>query len=85
LEKIDWARKIKEEFLHREILFRDFLEALSIMTAVAFVAEKLAHHPNWKIAYNKQVIDLATNHAGGLTKKDFDSGKAIDALLKKHL
>jgi pterin-4a-carbinolamine dehydratase len=41
-----------------EILFKNFIEAFSFMTAVALVAEKSGHHPNWKNVYNKVNIAL---------------------------
>ncbi len=84
LAEIDAAWKVKDEFLHRELLFKDFVEAFSFMTAVALLAEKFAHHPNWKNTYNKLTIDLCTHDADGITTKDFDLAKAIDKLFKKY-
>ena len=84
LTEIDTAWKVKGEFLHREFLFKDFVEAFSFMTAVALLAEKAAHHPNWKNTYNKVTIDLSTHDADGITAKDFDLAKAIDKLLNRY-
>ena len=83
LKEVEVAWKIKEGFLRREFVFKDFVEAFSFMTSVALVAEKSAHHPNWKNAYNKVTIDLNTHDADGLTNKDFDLAKAIDKQYKK--
>ena len=83
LTEIEAAWKIKEGFLRREFVFKDFVEAFSFMTSVALVAEKSAHHPNWKNAYNKVTIDLNTHDADGITNKDFDLAKAIDKQYKK--
>ena len=71
LVEIDSAWSIKDNFLHREFLFKDFVEAFSFMTAVALCAEKSSHHPNWNNVYNKVIIDLNTHDAGGITAKDF--------------
>ena len=84
MPEIDGAWLIKGKFLHRELLFKDFVEAFSFMTAVALVAEKLAHHPNWKNTYNKLIIDLSTHDADGITTKDFDLAKVIDKLLNRY-
>jgi 4a-hydroxytetrahydrobiopterin dehydratase len=81
ITKLDIAWKIKGEFLHREFIFKNFVEAFSFMTAVALLAEKAAHHPNWKNTYNKVTIDLSTHDAEGLTAKDFDLAKAIDTII----
>jgi 4a-hydroxytetrahydrobiopterin dehydratase len=79
----DWI--VKGKFLHRELTFKNFLEAFSFMTAVALVAEKSNHHPNWKNAYNKVSFALNTHDADGITTKDFDLAKAIDKIAEKYL
>lgn len=84
MSEIDTAWLVKGKFLHRELLFKDFVEAFSFMTAVALIAEKAAHHPNWKNAYNKVTIELTTHDADGITTKDFDLAKAIDTLLNRY-
>ena len=84
MSEIDTAWSVKGKFLHRELLFKDFVEAFSFMTAVALVAEKSAHHPNWKNAYNSLTIDLSTHDADGISAKDFDMAKAIDKLLNNY-
>ncbi len=75
----DWM--VKGKFIHREIVFKDFIEAFSFMTQVAFTAEKSGHHPDWKNVYNKVTIDLNTHDVDGITDKDFDLAKAIDKIL----
>jgi len=77
----DW--KVKGKFIHREIVFKNFIEAFSFMTAVALLAEKANHHPDWKNSYNKVTIALSSHDADGITNKDFDLAKAIDKVLIK--
>ena len=75
----DWV--LKGKFIHRELVFKDFIEAFSFMNKVAFLAEKSNHHPNWKNVYNKVNIALNTHEADGLTEKDFNLAQEIDKLL----
>ena len=82
--QIDPAWIQKGKFIHLEVRFKNFIEAFSFMTAVALVAEKHGHHPNWKNVYNKVNIALNTHDADGLTGKDFDLAKAIDRILKNY-
>lgn len=57
--------------LSTEIIFSDFKQAFSFMTAVALEAEKLNHHPDWSNVYNKVHIKLSTHDAGNtVTEKD---------------
>jgi 4a-hydroxytetrahydrobiopterin dehydratase len=67
--------------LHRELRFRDFVEAFGFMARVALLAEKRDHHPEWSNVYDRVVIDLRTHDAGGISQKDFDLATAIDHLL----
>jgi 4a-hydroxytetrahydrobiopterin dehydratase len=65
----DW--EIRDGKLHREFRFDDFVGAFRFMTALALVAEKMDHHPEWFNVYNRVVVDLTTHDAGGISEKDF--------------
>jgi 4a-hydroxytetrahydrobiopterin dehydratase len=82
MKNIDRVWLLKGKFIHREILFKDFIQAFSFMTSVAIIAEKSEHHPNWENVYNKVAIALNTHDADGLTDKDFRLAKKIDHILK---
>jgi 4a-hydroxytetrahydrobiopterin dehydratase len=82
IKDIDSVWLLKGKFIHREILFKDFIQAFSFMTSVAIIAEKSSHHPNWKNVYNKVDITLNTHDADGLTDKDFRLAREIDQILK---
>lgn len=67
--------------LTKTFVFRNFVEAFSFMTRVAFTAEKMEHHPNWTNVYNKVTIHLNTHDAGNVvTEKDRKLAAAIDKL-----
>ncbi len=68
--------------LSRTFKFHDFIEAFGFMTKVAFLAEKMDHHPNWSNVYNTVEICLTTHDAGNtVTAKDRKLAAAIDQLL----
>ena len=66
--------------LHREFRFPDFVRAFAFMSAVALVAEKRDHHPEWSNVYGKVVVDLTTHDAGGITRSDVDLAKTMNEL-----
>lgn len=69
--------------LIREFKFKDFQEAFTFMTRVAFLAEKYNHHPAWHNVYNFLRIELSTHDAGDVvTQKDRQLAIEIDELLK---
>ena len=68
--------------LEREFVFGDFTEAFAFMTRVAFVAERLGHHPDWSNVYNRVSITLTTHDAGNVvTDNDRAMAAAIDELV----
>lgn len=67
--------------LKRSFQFTNFIEAFAFMTKVAFVAEKMNHHPNWSNSYNKVEITLYTHDANNtVTEKDRKLAGEIDKL-----
>ena len=69
--------------LHREVKFKDFVDAFGFMTSLALVAESKNHHPDWSNVYNRVVIDLNTHDAGGVTDLDFELAAAANRLLAR--
>lgn len=68
--------------LAKTFKFKDFIDAFAFMTKVAFLAEKMNHHPFWTNVYNTVSIELSTHDAGNrVTKKDHDLANAIDKLI----
>lgn len=65
--------------LHKTFQFADFAAAMGWMTAVAFEAEALNHHPNWSNVYNRVDVTLWTHDAGGLTELDFSLAAKMNA------
>jgi 4a-hydroxytetrahydrobiopterin dehydratase len=66
--------------LHKEYVFKDFVEAFSFMTKAALHAETMNHHPEWFNVYNKLKVDLMTHDVGGITSNDIALAKAFDSL-----
>lgn len=70
-----------ENAIHTQFEFSDFKEAFSVMTRIAFEAERLNHHPDWSNVYNTLTISLSTHDAEGVTQKDFDLAHVIEELV----
>ena len=78
----DWT--FDENAIIRDFKFKTFIDAFSFMTAVAFEAEKLNHHPDWSNSYNKVNVTLTTHEASGITQRDFDLASSIDRIWKNY-
>ncbi|MEO8086307.1 MAG: 4a-hydroxytetrahydrobiopterin dehydratase [Bacteroidota bacterium] len=69
----------KNNKLEKTFTFKDFVHAFTFMTRVAFIAEKMNHHPEWTNTWNKVSVSLSTHDAGDVvTDKDRKLAEAID-------
>ena len=69
--------------LHKEYVFRDFVEAFAFMTAAALCAERKNHHPEWFNVYRTVRVDLTTHDAGGITMWDVELAQEFDAAAQR--
>ena len=74
----DWTRR--GAVIRRTYEFTDFPLAMKFVNAVARAAERVQHHPDIDIRWNKVTLALTTHDAGGLTEKDFALARRCDAL-----
>jgi 4a-hydroxytetrahydrobiopterin dehydratase len=65
--------------IQKQFTFANFKEAVFFVNTVAALAEKAGHHPDITVTYNRVTLTLSTHDAGGLTGKDFDLARRIEA------
>lgn len=75
-----WAVVEERDAIHKTFKFKDFNAAFGFMARVALMAEKMDHHPEWRNVWNTVEVVLSTHDAGGLTQRDVDLAKAMDAI-----
>ena len=68
--------------LHKDFIFKDFIEAFGFMSQAAIHIEKMNHHPEWFNVYNKIKVDLVTHDAGGITQNDINLAKIVNSLAR---
>lgn len=82
----DWNYESSKLVRHFE--FKNFKEAFSFMTAVAFEAEAQNHHPEWNNVYNKVTIELITHdvpvEGGAVSDKDFELATLINKIANRY-
>ncbi|MGH8923301.1 MAG: 4a-hydroxytetrahydrobiopterin dehydratase [Acidimicrobiia bacterium] len=61
--------------------FKTFAQAMEFVNQVAEKAEAANHHPDIDIRWNKVRLLLSTHSEGGITEKDLDLARAIQALI----
>ncbi len=73
-----WKRNGSQ--IYRTVVHKDFVHAMGFVQSVALLAEKLNHHPDIDIRWNKVTLVLTTHSAGGLTDRDFNLARQINEL-----
>jgi len=76
-----WA--VQENALQRTYQFADFVAAMKFVNHLADEAERVQHHPDIDIRYNKVTLTLSTHDSGGITAKDFALAQQADAFAPK--
>lgn len=71
---------LKGKTLEREFVLLDFVQAMNFVNGVAEVANRLDHHPDIFIYYNKVRLGITTHKAGGLTEEDFALARQLNRL-----
>ncbi|MGQ0795711.1 MAG: 4a-hydroxytetrahydrobiopterin dehydratase [Nitrosopumilaceae archaeon] len=66
--------------LHKDFVFKDFIQAFGFMSTAALHIEKMNHHPEWFNVYNKIKVDLTTHDAGGITQNDINLARILNSL-----
>ena len=74
----DWGLEGKE--ISRTYIFKDFSESMGFVTRVGLEAEKVDHHPDIDIRWNKVTLTLSTHSEGGLTARDLTLAADADRL-----
>ena len=75
-----WKELSGREAIERTFVFKDFNEAFGFMSRAALVAEKNDHHPEWRNVYKTVEVVLSTHDAGGVTARDVELAKAMNAI-----
>ncbi len=76
----DWTRSDDGMALLRTYRFKNFAEAFAFLTRVAAHAEAVDHHPEFTSVWNRVDFRLTSHDAGGVTERDIELAKAIEAL-----
>ena len=58
--------------ISKEFHFRDFKGSIYFVNKVTEIAEKMEHHPEVLIRFDKVRLILSTHSLGGLGEKDFE-------------
>jgi 4a-hydroxytetrahydrobiopterin dehydratase len=76
-----WSKRAQT--ILRAFKFDGFLKAIAFVNRIARKAQKLNHHPDIDIRFDKVTLKLTTHDEGGLTEKDFSLARQCDEVFSK--
>ena len=74
-----WLLDEGRDAITKEFQFKNFIEAFSWMTKIAFWAEKINHHPEWFNVYRNVRVVLTTHDVKGLSSLDLELASKMDS------
>ena len=66
--------------IQRTFHFADFVTSMKFVNEIAQAAERVQHHPDILVRWNKVSLTLSTHDAGGITDKDFSFAADADRI-----
>jgi 4a-hydroxytetrahydrobiopterin dehydratase len=78
----NWLKRAQT--ILRTFKFEGFLKSMDFVNRIARKAQKLNHHPDIDIRFNKVTLKLTSHDEGGITKKDFSLARQCDEVLSKY-
>ena len=77
----DWQHEPEAKALRRELRFKNYYHVMSMVNAIAWIANKQGHHPDLEVSYSRVLVRFSTHDVGGLSRNDFICAAKTDALL----
>lgn len=88
-DQVDAAARILDGWqradgaLRRSVTFDSFLDGIDGVRRIAELAERADHHPDIDIRWRTVNLALSTHSEGGITDKDVELARQIDALFAR--
>ena len=67
--------------IEKTFSFKNYLETISFVNALAWVCNAEDHHPDLSVAYSRCVVRFNTHSIGGVSINDFICAAKADALV----
>ena len=77
----EWALSTDGREISRTFSFGNFYQTMAFVNALAWVAHREDHHPDFEVGYKRCYVRYSTHMIGGLSENDFICAARIDALL----
>ncbi|HNR91037.1 MAG TPA: 4a-hydroxytetrahydrobiopterin dehydratase [Dokdonella sp.] len=69
------------QHIEKQFTFDDFHRTMAFVNAVAWIAHREDHHPDFEVGYARCVLRYSTHDVGGLSLNDFICAAHVERLL----
>jgi 4a-hydroxytetrahydrobiopterin dehydratase len=76
-----WTLDQNAKYIERKFVFKGFYATMSLVNAIAYIAQQEGHHPDMAIGYNYCHVKLSTHAINGLSENDFILAAKINELV----
>jgi 4a-hydroxytetrahydrobiopterin dehydratase len=77
----NWSKRAQT--ILRTFKFDGFLKGIDFVNRIAAKAQKMNHHPDIDVRFDRVTLTLSTDDEGGITEKDFTLAKQCDEVFAK--
>ena len=68
--------------IEKTFSFASYLQTMAFVNAIAFLAERIDHHPELLVGYQHCSVRFRTHDVNGISVLDFEAARQVDALLQ---
>lgn len=72
---------LEEGWIRRKYKTDGWQATLMLVNTIGYLAEAAYHHPDLSVTWAKVTVKLTTHSANGISDKDFDLAKQIEAVV----
>ncbi len=76
-----WTLDAGRGQIEKSFAFDDFHRTMAFVNAVAWIAHREDHHPDFEVGYAKCLLRWSTHDVGGLSLNDFICAAQVERLL----
>lgn len=76
----DWSYDPESKSIVKVYNFKTYSKNIQFVNAIAWIANKVNHHPDLEVTFNKCIVKITTHDEAGISEKDFELASAIESL-----
>lgn len=76
-----WKLSVDGKSISRRFEFRSFYKCIAFINAMAWIANREGHHPDFKAGYNYCEVTFTTHAIDGLSENDFICAAKVGELV----